>query len=95
MAEIKKLIAIRQAHPALLSRGEIEFVYVEKDAYPFAYIRSTDEERILVVINPANRETSFETDIKVQETLYSFGGEARLVEGRMVVPGGSAGFYRI
>ncbi len=95
MAEIKKLIGIRQAHPALLGRGEIEFVYVEKDAYPFAYIRSMGEEKILVVINPAARETSFKTDIRVKEVIYSFGGEVRCMDGSFTVPGQSAGFYRI
>lgn len=51
--EIRRLIAVRQAHTALQSKGEIEFVYAEKDAYPLAYLRSSGEERILVVINPA------------------------------------------
>lgn len=32
--EIKKLIGIRQSHAALQSKGDIEFLYAEKDAYP-------------------------------------------------------------
>lgn len=41
--EIQKLINIRQAHSALQSRGEIEFVYAEADQYPLAYLRSDDQ----------------------------------------------------
>ncbi len=93
--EIKKLIEIRQSVPALQSKGEIAFVYVEKDAYPFAYVRSMGDERILVVINPAGRETSFACADVPKETIYSFGGEIKAENGMITVPAGFAGFYRI
>lgn len=93
--EIKKLIEIRQSVPALQSKGEIEFVYVEKDAYPFAYVRSMGAERILVIINPAGSETSFACAEVPKETVYSFGGEIKAENGMITVPGGFAGFYRI
>lgn len=93
--EIKKLIEIRQSVPALQSKGEIEFVYVEKDAYPFAYVRSMGAERILVIINPAGSETSFACAEVPKETVYSFGGEIKAENGTITVPGGFAGFYRI
>lgn len=91
--EIQKLINLRQAHSALQSRGEIEFVYAEEKKYPLAYLRSDNREKILVIINPADREVSFDGDYAVREALYSFGGEAVFTGGKVTVPGGSAGFY--
>lgn len=91
--EIQKLINLRQAHSALQSRGEIEFVYAEEKKYPLAYLRSDNREKILVIINPADREVSFDGDYAVKEALYTFGGEAAFTGGKVTVPGGSAGFY--
>lgn len=93
--EIRRLIAVRQAHTALQSKGEIKFVYAEKDAYPLAYLRSSGEERILVVINPADREVSFACAHVPQETLYRFGGEIALKDGIMTVPAQTVGWFKI
>ena len=48
------------------SRGEIEFVYAEEKQYPLAYLRSDDKEKILVIINPADREVSFDGDYPIK-----------------------------
>ncbi|MCM1333996.1 MAG: alpha-amylase family glycosyl hydrolase [Bacteroides sp.] len=93
--EIKRLIAIRQAHPALQSRGEIEFVYAERNAYPLAYVRSAGNEKILVIINPADRETAFPCGYAPRKGLYSFGGEVAVSGGRIAVPPRFAGFYEV
>lgn len=93
--EVQKLTGIRQSTPALQSKGEITFVYAEKEAYPVAYIRSSGDERILVVINPSAKETSFAGNYAVKEVLYCFGGEVECADGWVKVPGCSAGFYRI
>lgn len=93
--EIKKLIQIRQAHKALQSKGEIDFVYVEENAYPLAYLRTAGEEKILVVINPADREVSFTCAYEPGEIVYSFGSEMTWAEGKMMVPAQSVAFFRI
>ena len=98
--EIKKLIAIRQAHPALLSRGEIEFVYAPEHAYPFAYLRSEagagkNGEKILVVLNPSGREESFPCDLKTGEVIYRFGGELKAQDGRIAIPACSAVWVKV
>ena len=93
--EINRLIEIRQSHKALLSNGEIEFVYAEKNAYPLAYVRSSGDERILVIINPADREVSFASSLSLGESIYSFGGKASAENGRITVPAKSAGFYAV
>ena len=74
--EIQKLIKIRRAHPALLNKGEIEFVYAKKDTYPFAYVRRNGDERILVVLNPSDKKVSFPYEGVFGETIYQFGGTA-------------------
>lgn len=93
--EIRHLIEIRQAHPALQSRGDIEFIYAREHTYPLAYKRSQDGEEILVIINPADSAAAFESPLQPQETLYQFGGSIT-ADGRQIkVPACSAGFYRI
>ncbi|MCM1523380.1 MAG: alpha-amylase family glycosyl hydrolase [Ruminococcus sp.] len=93
--EIKRLIAVRQSHAPLQSRGEIEFVYAEKNAYPLAYIRSSEGEKILVIINPAGRETSFDCGCTPREKIYSVGGDIRFDNGKISVPPCFAGYYRL
>ena len=93
--EIKKLIAVRQAHKALQSKGEIEFVYAEKESYPFAYVRSMEDEKILVVINPSDKEVSFESGLQLGEVIYSYNGEAKAQDGIIAVPAGSASFVHV
>lgn len=93
--EIKRLIGIRQSHAALQSNGEIEFVYAEKNAYPFAYLRSAGDEKILVVLNPSAREVSFACAFAPKESLYVFGKEIVAADGRITAAPCSAGYYKI
>ena len=58
-------------------------------------LRSSGEERILVVINPADREVSFGCAHVPQETLYRFGGEIALKDGIMTVPAQTVGWFKI
>ena len=93
--EIKKLIQIRQSHKALQSKGEITFLYAQENAYPLAYLREEDDERILVVINPAGREVYFECAYEPKETIYSFGKEMMWADGKMTVPAQSVAFMMV
>ncbi len=93
--EVKKLISIRLAHKALQSKGEITFVYARQNAYPLAYLRSTEEESILVILNPAEREVTFEYAAAIHDTIYTFGGSITQTQGCITVPPCSAGFYTV
>lgn len=93
--EIKRLIALRQAHSALQSKGEIEFIYAEKNAYPLAYIRTSSEEKIMIIINPAAREVSFDSAYTIKEIIYQYCGQASNVDGKIVVPAQSVTFAYI
>ncbi len=93
--EIKKLIQIRKEHKALQSKGEIAFVYAKENAYPLAYLRAEGEEKILVVINPAAREVSFECAYEPKKMIYSFGGVVAWADGKMTVPAQSVAFIMV
>lgn len=93
--EVKKLIALRQTHAALQSNGEIEFVYAAKNAYPLSYLRSADEERILVVLNPSAKTAAFESELPEGELIYSFGTPAKKEGSTWTVPPCSASFIKL
>ncbi|MBQ7359494.1 MAG: glycosylase [Lachnospiraceae bacterium] len=91
--EVKKLIALRQSHPALQSKGEIDFTYYKENAYPLAYVRSHHTEKILVVINPSSKQVEIPLTHEVAEVVYSCGGVASISDGKLICPGGSATFF--
>ena len=93
--EVKKLIQIRQSSKALLSRGTIEFVYAEKNQYPLAYVREAECEKVLVIINPSDKEQSFPYSAELKDALYTIGGKAESKDGTITIPAQSAGFYHI
>lgn len=101
--EVKRLIKIREGHPALQNRGDIEFVFAEKNAYPLAYVRSEwfkngGRERILVILNPSDSGVEFVFPRTGKEKLYkvySFGGEIVENGDKIIVPPCFAGFYVI
>ncbi len=93
--EVQKLTALRQTHKALQSNGGITFVYAKENAYPMAYMRDFEEEKILVVLNPSEREESFEWSGKAGTIIYTQGDGIKISEDKITVPGGSAGFIEI
>ena len=93
--EVKKLIQIRQSSKALLSRGTIEFVYAEKNQYPLAYVREAEGEKVLVIINPSDKEQSFPYSAELKDALYTIGGKAESKDGTITIAAQSAGFYHI
>jgi glycosidase len=58
---VRGLIRMRRVEPALLACAEFVPVVAEKGRYPFAYIRASGRDRLLVALNPAARavEASF------------------------------------
>ena len=54
--KVKEIINLHNTEPALLAFAEFVPVYAEKDKYPLAYIRANGKERLLIVLNPADRE---------------------------------------
>lgn len=93
--EIKKLIEIRQAHKALQSNGEIEFVCAEKDSYPLAYVRTDGGEKILVAVNPSGKDVEFSYEAGTGQVIYSLGKEAVCTDSQVKVPACSVNFIRL
>ncbi len=53
--KVRQLIKLRNVEPALKAFAEFVPVYVKEKAYPFAFIRATGKNRLLIVLNPANK----------------------------------------
>ena len=88
--EVKRLISLRRAHPALSNNGDIEFIYAEKDAYPIAYVREGGGERAVVAINPSAVAASFDCNLSPKNEIFRFGGETVFAGGRCEIPPRSA-----
>lgn len=93
--EIKRLILIRQSHKAMQSRGGIEFLYAEKNAYPLAYLRSGEDEKILVILNPSDNKVTFECGLLLKEKIYSSCEGLSVNNGKITVPPSFAGYYSV
>ena len=96
---VKELTKLRQSHPALLSGGDIRFLYAEQNAYPFLYERRSAEESLLVILNPADRAGACPLAEEPGEILYFCGSRARREEltwkdGQLRVPPCSAAVCR-
>lgn len=107
-SEVKKLIEVRNAHPALHNKAFIKFEYVKENTYPFVYIREEVNEngddkaylkeggeRIMVILNPSNEEVTFETDEILGELVYINGDIPAQKGNTVVVPARTAAFFEI
>ena len=90
---VRALAKTRHQHPALQSRGGIEFL---TEGYPLVYTRACDTEKVLVIINPAAREETCEIGVReAGEAFFSIGEKASLTDGRLTAPAESVTFFRI
>ena len=92
---IRRLIALRQAHPALQNRGDIRFLVNGAPKEPLVYERSCDGQRLLVILNPYEKSAAFSLDASLGQPLYTFGGEARQEGASVNVPPVFAGIYEV
>jgi maltose alpha-D-glucosyltransferase/alpha-amylase len=98
---VRQLIALRQAHPALCASGAFEPVYAEAGKLPFVYKRQSEEETILVAINPADQpcEGLLPATLSAQppETLYGEREPFSRTDTQWVLRlrGTSGGIYRV
>jgi len=93
--EVKKLIRIRMDYPALQSYGSIQFLINEPNSYPFAYLRSDGDQRILVILNPGTETVTFSCPYALKKVVYTLGGKVSRDETQVKVPGCFAGFYLV
>lgn len=91
---VKTLIALRQEHSALQSKGDIRFRWAEPNAYPFVYERWDENEDILIILNPSQREAVCPLTEAPGQSIFSYHGESRWQDGRLTVPACSFTFYK-
>jgi glycosidase len=65
----RMLIKLRHDQKAFWGYAEFVPVYAKEDTYPFVYVRAADDDVILCIFNPADRQenASFELDIKAKK----------------------------
>lgn len=93
--EIRNLIKVRQSCKPLQNNGKIEFVYAKENCCPLAYIRSCENEKILVVINPSDRECSFPFKMWIGEMIYRIGEEITAKNGIITAAPQSAEIVKV
>jgi maltose alpha-D-glucosyltransferase/alpha-amylase len=52
----RALLELRREHPALANGSDFKPLYAESKTYPFVYLRTDGREKILVAVNPSDRE---------------------------------------
>ena len=93
--QVKHLIELRQAHPALGNRSGITFLCDGAPGTPLVYERFCPEEALLVVLNPREEAVAFSYGKVLGEAVYVFGGEASEAGDTITIPARSAGIYKI
>ena len=89
-SEIRRLIALRQSHPSLQSRGDIRFLADGAPGKPLAYLRDAEGERVLVILNPADEALGCPLPAPVRQVIYRFGGSVTFTENACLIPPRSA-----
>ena len=98
---VRRLIALRKAHPALCASGEFEVVYAKGGKTPFVYKRSKGAETILVALNPADRpvEVTLPAGTVASPPKTLFGPDKTLTQSsagwKLSLSGVSGGAYQI
>lgn len=102
LSQVRDLIALRKAHPALSASAEFCPLYAEAGKLPFVYERRTADgrERILVALNPSDAAVSADVPGEsggMVETLFGTDGAVTAQAGgwQVRLPAVSAGVYRV
>ena len=93
--EVRKLIAVRRANPALGVDGSISFVWCEKGGEPLLYLREAEGQRVLVALNPSAKPASCPCAFTARQVLYAHGQAAALADGVLQMAGESATFIEV
>lgn len=91
--EIRRLIQLRRAHPALQSEGAIAFLSDGAQGRPLAYTRTQGRQRILVALNPASRPQAL--PVPAGHLLYCQGDAPTLAGDTLTLAPGSAVFMQL
>jgi maltose alpha-D-glucosyltransferase/alpha-amylase len=97
---VRKLIRLKHTEPALAAYANFVPLYARENTYPFVYARASGEETLLMIFNPAARDTtaSFTFPVEYRE-LKLLAGKAVPVtkDGQtlnLAVPGQTYAIYQ-
>lgn len=93
--ELNHLIKLRRSTPTLCASASITFEHCEPNAYPLVYLRADDNARILVALNPSDKDVTCACEHTPVRTLYTLGSEVGLQDGTLSVPATSAAFIEV
>lgn len=93
LCELKKQIRLRKENEVLQADAKFELI---NGGYPLVYKRMTENDCVLVAINPTNCEQTIKIEEgALKEVLYSFGGVAKLCGDKLTIPPVSATYLKI
>ncbi len=78
---IKALLALRHSHRALQADGGFEVLYAGKEKLPFVYMRSCEDDRVMIALNPSLNEVSASVKASVSDELLSHGETSVSADG--------------
>lgn len=94
--EVKKLTKLRLSNEILCSKASVEFLYAEKNSYPFVYKRSCDNESIIIVLNPSGEKAVCSIPLEqLGREIYNNNGIAQIKNGKLEVPACSASIFKL
>lgn len=93
--QVKHLLALRRSHPALQNLSEITFLSNGAPKSALAYLRSCQEETLLVAVNPYRQAATFRFDQVMADAVYTCGDPAEQKDGVVTVMPQSAGIYKV
>lgn len=67
LAKTKELVELRKTEKALQAYATFDIIYAKKDAYPLIYSRTNGEEKILIVLNPSDKQINVPVGIKTTD----------------------------
>ena len=91
--ELKRIIKLRKSNDTLAETADFELLH---GGYPLVYIRKDKTSKILVAINPTDKEKSVAVNgITANKFIYTFGGRADVTNEKISVPPMSASYIQI
>ncbi len=100
LQRVKKLLAIRKAHPALQASADFEILYAQPGKYPLIYKRENETDIFIICLNPSSRPFEGEIPLattQLPEMIYGQENGFSLADGilRFHFSGISGGIYRL
>jgi maltose alpha-D-glucosyltransferase/alpha-amylase len=100
LQRVRKLMAIRKAHPVFQASADFEVLYAQPGKYPFIYKRENNHEVFIIAINPSAQtvEAEFSSQSSEEpEVIYGVEGNFNNQEGscKIRLPGISGAIYRV